>query len=220
METVSHQAVFVPVCLLQRTTQPRRMWQATRPTRPIPTPSATTCPTWEPLPGTRRSTAMRSAWRRATVRDASHVRARPVAPPARRWKPPIKIPIKNRNFNEKVSSNWTTALEKWPVRLSVHVTPLDEQIGLFEASLHNHAEETGKHIFFARCCFLNFHPSSSSFSDHKAPFSFSKHVAYFLLIRWWGAPVSCSSARPRASPSQRVCVWGFCRCSGQQSCVS
>lgn len=38
-----------------------------------------------------------------------------------------------------MSSNWTTALENWPITLSGHVTPLDEQIGLFkivfEASL-------------------------------------------------------------------------------------
>lgn len=183
------------------------MWQAIRLTRPIPTPSATTCPTWEPLRETRRSTAMRSAWRRAMVRDVSHVRLRPVVPPAHCWRQPIKKQNKNRNFNEEVSSNWTTALEKWPVRLSVHVTPLDEQIGLFEASLHNHAEETGQHIFFARCCFLNFHPSSGSFL-------ITKHLLVFrsmLHIFCWSDNEERLFPVPVFSPEHHphgVCVSG------------
>lgn len=56
---------------LQRITRPPRTWRATRQTRPTPTLSVTTWPIWEPLPGTRRSTATRSAWRRATVRVIS-----------------------------------------------------------------------------------------------------------------------------------------------------
>lgn len=57
----------------QRTTRPRRTWRDTRRTRPTPTLSVTTWPIWEPLPGTRRNTATRSAWRQAMVGVTANV---------------------------------------------------------------------------------------------------------------------------------------------------
>ena len=97
--------------LLQRTTLPPRMWRATHRTRPTPTPSVTTWPTWEPSPGTRRSTAMRSAWRRAMVRVISCAVSNTITPLACSWLEPLsKDADKNRT-----SSNWTTALENWPI---------------------------------------------------------------------------------------------------------
>ena len=78
---------------LQKITRPLRTWRDTRQIRPTPTPNVTTCPTWERLPGTHRSTATQSAWRQAMVRVIAR---RNTAPPLG-WIKILKTEDKNSN---------------------------------------------------------------------------------------------------------------------------